>query len=131
MNVLDPLSTRAFLDRFNSFYDAVIRRIEYRFNVPEQRRATLIISTQDQQSDTGWSNVVIVIGKVSETAFREGNSTRQILSDGFHITWIDGFAWCDFSPYSSKIDSLDDLRKSDFYVAGESFAWQTEPYSEA
>jgi hypothetical protein len=130
MNKLDETLLREFLDRFNSFNDAVVRRVGYCYDASGHRQATLTISTQDQQSDAGWSNVVIVIDNVSEIAFREGKSTRQILSDGLAVCWFDGDVWCDLSPYSSEPDTVDDFRRSDFYVVGEALAWRVEQYSE-
>src|SRR4051812_25671983 len=103
MNKLDQPSLREFLDRFNSFNDAVIRRVEYHYGASGRRQATLTISTQDRQSDAGWSNVVVVIGNVSEIAFREGKSTRQVLWDGLAVAWFNGDVWCDLSPYSSEL----------------------------
>ncbi len=130
MNKLDQPSHREFLDRFNSFNDAVVRRVEHRYGASGRRQATLIISAQDQQSEAGWSNVVLVIDDVSEIAFREGKSTRQVLSDGLTIAWINGDVWCDLSPYSSEPATVDDFRRSDFYVSGEALTWRTDQYSE-
>ena len=76
------------------------------------------------------SNVIIVIENVSEIAFREGNATRQILSDGLTVCWFDGCVWCDLSPYGSEPDTVEDFRRSDFYVVGKTFSWQVEQYSE-
>ena len=130
MNKLDQPSLREFLDRFNSFNDAVVRRVEYRYGASGRPQATLTISTQDQQSDEGWSNVVVVIENVSEIAFREGKSTRQVLSDGLIVAWFNGDVWCDLSPYTSEPASVNDFRRSDFYVVGEALSWRIDQYSE-
>ena len=130
MHQLEESSLRQFLDRFNSFNDAVLRRLEHRYSASGRRQATLTISTQDQQSDAGWSNVVIVIDNVGEITFREVKSTRQVLSDGLSIAWFDGDVWCDLSPYSSGPITVDDFRRSDFYVSGGSVTWRTEHFCE-
>jgi hypothetical protein len=62
--------------------------------------------------------------------FREGGSTRVILSDGLTLRIIEAKIWCDFSPYCSEPDSVDDFRKSDFYVVGASVRWEVQPYCE-
>jgi hypothetical protein len=130
MNKLDQLAVREFLDRFNSFNDAVVRRVEFRYGASGRRQATLTISTQDQRSDVTRSNVVIVIDNVSESGFREGKSTRQVLSDGLTVAWFNGEVWCDLSPYAQEPTSVEDFRRSDFYVAGEALTWRTAPYRE-
>lgn len=130
MNMLDQSSVRTFLDRFNSFNDAIVRRIEHRFGVSGHQRTTLTVSSQDEQSETGWSNVVIVVENVFEITFREGKSTRQILSDGLTISWFKDDVWCDLSPYASNPAAVNEFRRSDFYVAGKSLTWRVEEYSE-
>jgi len=130
MNRLDQSSAHEFLNRFNSFNDAVVRGVEYRYDASGFRRMTLTVSTQDMEADTGWCNVIVVINKVSEIAFREGLSTRQILSDGLTLSWFNGKVWCDLSPHASEPVTADDFRRSDFYVVGESFAWRVEQNGE-
>jgi len=127
---MDPSFTHEFLGRFNSFNDAVVRRIEHRYDASGGQRTTLTISTQDMEADAGWCNVIVVIDKVSEMAFREGLSTRRVLSDGLTIAWLNGKVWCDLSPYASDPVTADDFRRSDFYVVGESFAWRAEQFGE-
>lgn len=80
------------------------------------------------EADTGWCNVVIAIDDVSEIRFREGLSTRRVLSDGLTIAWFNGKVWFDLSPHASDPAAADDFRRSDFYVVGESFAWRAEQY---
>ena len=130
MNHLQQQSLREFLERFNSFNDAVVRRVEFRYVASGRRQATLTISTQDQCSDSGWSNVIIMIDNVSEIAFREGKSTRQVLSDGLTVVWFDGDVWCDLSPHTSDPSTIDEFRRSDFYVVGAALSWQADQYSE-
>jgi hypothetical protein len=130
MDTLEPGKESDFLDRFCSFNDAVVRRLEHRYEASGRRQAILTVSARDQESGQGWSNVVIVIDGVSEIGFREGKSTRQVLSDGLILTWFQGHVWCDLSPYTSEPGSIDDVRRSDFYVAGEVLKWRSEPYSE-
>jgi hypothetical protein len=130
MFTLDLSSLPEFLERFYSFNDALIRRVEHRYLASGGRETTLTISGRDQQSSTGRSNVVVVISEVSEICFREGNSTRQVLSDGMTVAWFDGVVWCDLSPYTSEPDSIDDFRKSDFYVVGKVLTWRIEAYGQ-
>jgi hypothetical protein len=130
MNDLSFASVHEFLGRFHSFHDSVVRRVEHRYSPSGQRQTTLTISAQDQQSGTGWSNVIVQINDVLEIGFREGKSTRQVLSDGMTIVWLDGDVWCDLSPYASEPASADDFRQSDFFVAGKALSWRVDQYSE-
>jgi hypothetical protein len=130
MDTLEPSKSPDFLDRFCSFHDAVVRRLEHHYEASGRRQTILTVSAQDQESGQGWSNVVLVIDGVSEIGFREGQSTRQVLSDGLILTWFNGHVWCDLSPYTSEPSSIDDVRRSDFYVVGEVLRWRSEPYSE-
>lgn len=129
MYKLDPSTLSGFMERFDSLNDAVIQRIEHFYATSSCQQTCLTLSGWDHEVDAGRSDIVIVIDGVSEIVFREGKSTRQVLSDGLTVAWIDGSVWCDFSPYTSEPASLDDLRRSDFYVVGKSLTWRTEDYS--
>lgn len=130
MPILDSTGLSAFLNRFCSFSDAVVRRLEHRYFASGRQRTTVTVSSQDQQATQGWSNVVIVIDDVSEVVFREGMTSCQVLSSGLYITWLDGNLWCDFSPYTSQPSSVEDLRRSDFYVVGKVLTWDVEQFSD-
>ncbi len=130
MDKLEESAIGGFLDRFNSFNDAIVRRVEHHYCASGQQQATLTLSSQDQQADTGWSNVVIVVDRVAEILFREGKSTRQILSDGLNVAWFEGNVWCDLSPYCADPETIDEFRRSDFYISGQVISWRVEPYRE-
>jgi hypothetical protein len=128
MEPLNKDTLRRFLDRFYSFNDAVIRRLELHYATGHNRVA-VTLSAQDQQSSQGWCNVVLVVEDVSEIAFREGKATCQVLSSGLVVTWFDENVWCDFSP-DLEPETTDEFRQSDFYVVGRTLSWRAEPYSE-
>lgn len=132
MHILTSESRADFLTRFCSFNDAVIRRIVYCYLSAGSHRMTVELSVQDQQEPQGWSNIILILTDVSEISFREGESTRQVLSDGLILVIINDQVFCDFSPYSSDASeqSLDDLRRSDFYAIGSTILWDVRPYSE-
>jgi hypothetical protein len=130
MTILTESTLVDFLDRFNSFNDAIIRRIDHRYGASGQQQTTLTLSTQDKQSEVGWSNVVIVMDNVAEILFREGASTRQILSDGLTVAWFQGNVWCDLSPYCTDPETMEDFKQSDFYISGQNITWSVESYCE-
>jgi hypothetical protein len=130
MHTLAQQDAPSFLERFYSFNDALLRRVEHSYSPSGHKQTTITISGRDQQSETGRSNVTLVIHDVSEIGFREGKDTRQVLSDGLTVAWFDERVWCDFSPYATEPESLDDFRRSDFYVVGKGLSWRTAPYGE-
>lgn len=129
-NLLTQATVSAFLTRFNSFNDGVLRQVVHRYRRSKLPEALVTISTKDQQADIGWSNVVLAVEEVSEILFREGGSTRQILSDGLHVAWFGDDVWCDLSPYGPEPETMEDFRQSDFYIVGRQLAWRVEAYSE-
>jgi hypothetical protein len=131
MNTLSGDSIDSFLSRFGTFNDSVLRKVEHRFAANGSRQAEVVISAQDQRVELGWSNVIISFADVFEFLFREGKSTRQVLSDGLKIVLLDGKLWCDFSPYSTEGESIDDFRRSDFYVVAAGINWDVVGYSES
>lgn len=130
MRTVEPDTLPGFLTRFCSFYDSVIRRFEYCYCRGGTQQLTIELSAQDLEAAQGWSTVILVLSDVSEILFREGGSTRVVLSDGLSLQWIDNQLWCDLSPYSSEITSIADLRRSDFYAVGSTMMWKVETYSE-
>jgi hypothetical protein len=130
MTPLSPDHTSKFLERFVSFNDALLRSVTHSYFPDGTQISSLSLSAKDIDSSDGWSNVTLVIFDVKEIVFREGPSTRQILSDGLSVKWIDGRVWCDFSPYASNPQNESDFRRSDLFVAGTHAAWTVGPYTE-
>jgi hypothetical protein len=132
MLTLEPRSLATFLNRFSSFNDAVLRTAEFRFRSSSngKRRSIVTLSAQDHESGQGWSNVKIVIEEVSEFVLQEGKATCQILSDGLFIKWFGDVVFVLFSGDNCEPVTIDDFRRSTFYVAGRSFSWEASVYSE-
>jgi hypothetical protein len=123
------LASRAdFLSRFYELADSVVRRVEFTYT--PGRRLTVVLSAQDSLAPDGWSNVRIVVHGVREFTLREGKSTCVVTSYGFLIEWFDGTIALDFSPATDYPAGMEDIRRSDFYVAGERAFWEVGPYSE-
>lgn len=130
MDLLSEQDLPAFLSRFASFDDGVIRKVEHRYGQHGVQRTSVIISVMDQQAQKGWSNVTLVMDGVSEFVLREGRTTCVVLSFGVCFRWIDGKIWCLLSPYSFESEFIDDFRRSDFYVVASSIAFSVSKYSE-
>jgi hypothetical protein len=130
MPTVQPRDLAEFLDRFLSFNDAVLRRVEHRFLSSGTQRCVVTLSAQDRESARGWSNVVVTVEQVSELTLREGKTSCQVLSDGVIIKWFEGVTFLVFSATASDPETVEEVRQSDFYVAGVSFAWEVGPFAE-
>jgi hypothetical protein len=130
MNSLTPDSLDVFLRRFYALNDGVIRRIEFAYQPSGTRQATVILSSQDSESPSGWSNLLLRFDAVSEFVLREGRSTCQILSEGVSIKWIRETLFISLSSSMDGPESLDDFRQSDCYAACDAISWEIMPYAE-
>lgn len=130
MNTITKETLGAFLHRFYDLSDSVLRRLEHQYLPSGLRRTTVTISVQDREADIGWSNLVLTIDKVVEVTFRERRRvSNQVLSDGLRVSYFEDVLFLDFSP-ASDVLTLEDIRASDFYVAGSVCSWLVQPYSE-
>ncbi|MFO0896577.1 MAG: hypothetical protein U0836_04010 [Pirellulales bacterium] len=128
MTELTPASRADFLSRFYELADSVVRRVELKYT--PGRRLTVVLSAQDSLAPDGWSNVRFLISDVKEFQLREGKSTCEVISYAFLIEWFDGAIVLDFSPETEHPGGMEEIRRSDFYVAGKQAFWEVGPYSE-
>ena len=121
IDLTDQGAIDALLERFSSFYDAVL--VEVHLELPRSsgdRRATVRLLAQDSEGE--WSSVTFVVQSLTEFTFAEGRSSNLVLSDGLGIHRIDGRTFLDLAPYTESPAGIDDLRRSSQYVAGGSCA---------
>lgn len=130
LNTLREEDAPDFLHRFDSFNDSVIRRIEHQYCKQDGQRTSVIISARDVMAPKQWSNVTFTASHVSELTLREGRTTCVVISFGIVLKWIDGKVWCAFSPYFTEMESIDDFRRSEFYLVASSISVTINPYSE-
>jgi hypothetical protein len=129
MQALTKETLPLFVTRFASLNDGVLRELRFKYSASGQKAISVIVSVQDLEAKEGWSNLVILVDEITETAFKEGRATCQVLSSGIVVAWLEAQVWCDFSPSLEPV-SIDDFRQSDFYVAGKRVSWEVEPYSD-
>lgn len=133
-NRMTPLtqdSTDAFLSRFYSFYDSVIRRIELTYEPDGSRILIVSIAVRDstQDANEGWVCVNFRLMGVSELGIRErANQTLQVLCNGLHLRWFGPSLGIDFGTLIDPPESMDELRMSDFFAASASASWGVGPY---
>jgi hypothetical protein len=117
IHLSDQVAIDALLERFSSFYDAVL--VEVRLELPRRssdRRATVRLLAQDGEGE--WSSVTFAVEALSEFKFAEGRSSNLVLSDGLGVHLLDGRTFLDLAPYTESPAGIDDLRRSSQYVAG-------------
>ena len=130
MNLLTADSLDAFLRQFYHLNDGVIRRLEFVYQPSGTRQVIVVLSSQDSDSPSGWSNLLLRLDAVSEFVLREGQTTCQILSDGMTIKWIDKTLFVSFSSSMAEPESDTDFRQSDCYAACHDLSWEIMPYAE-
>jgi hypothetical protein len=130
MNAIDPITKPRLLERFCEFSDAVLRKVQHTYLSTGKQMTEVTLSAMDKEAPDGWSNVVVRIRGVEELVFKEGRTTCQVLSNGLQIEWHEDIVYVDFSPYSTVAAGVEEIRKSDFYIGGETAEWWTTPYEE-
>ena len=135
MNLDQRERAQHFLEQFNHCYDGIVRRIQFRFAPAEPfGRAYLTLSVQrpiNRRIKNGWVNVRLAIREVEELALRESpQESFRVLSSGLQIGVFNGLLFFDFAPYSVSPRGLEDFRRSGCFIAGRSFSWSVEEYSD-
>jgi hypothetical protein len=124
-----------FLAKFNHCYDGVVRAIQLEFS-PSTAFGNALVTlsvchSETKTSQNEWVNVRLSISDVEEFSLRETpNEQSRVLSSGLQIGSFGELVFFDFAPYSVCPNGMEDYRRSGFYVAGHSFTWRVEPYSE-
>jgi len=124
-----------FLDRFNRFHDAVIREIHIVFGYRSQHRdaGVIILSVQDQQcpQNKGWVNVNLQFVNVREFSMtHSAEEYHQVISDEIHIQHLNGLFFVDLGASIDQPNTIDQFKKSRFYLACESIQWNVVAYTE-
>lgn len=88
MTTLIESDIPAFLDRFNSFNDAVLRELKISYKDNGNLNISVAIATQDvnEKENDGWVCVRLDILNVADFCFSENAKfSNQVLSQGIHI----------------------------------------------
>ena len=131
MTTLNQNTTGEFLDRFYSFNDAVLRKLEVSYAEGGERSATVWIATRDAKETTnsGWVCVRLVISQVQDFCFSDAaNTTAAVFSNGVHVCWFGGIIGLDFSHFVNPPESVAELKSSRFFAIGSSAEWIVESY---
>ena len=131
MTALNKLTVSEFLNRFYSFNDGVLRKIEVSYMDNGRRNVSALIATRDanENQNDGWVCVRLVISQVADFCFSEtAKSSAQVLSQGIHICWFDDNIGIDFGHFIDFPSSLAELKSSSCFAVGLSLEWAVEPY---
>jgi hypothetical protein len=129
---LSPSNLRLFLDRFQDFYDAVIRQAQVNFmNGHRRTHVTVVLSVQDKETvvNRGWVNVTLNIEDIEKIKLLEGKTTCVVLSGGLQGGFFNDNIYLSFCS-SWKPENKDEFEDSDFFVAGKKCTWFTSTYAE-
>ncbi len=129
---IEALSAPAFLARFESANDGILRTVHYQLAAGGSRsRLVVELSVQDVEAEGGWSNLVLSADDVREMSLKDGRASVQVLSGGMSLSWHDGLLYCDLSPYASESTTLEDIRRSGFFFAARECTWEAKPYGDS
>lgn len=125
------------LSRFYYCYDGLLRSAEVVYHEGGERtNVYIVVSAIDSQSndDEGWCNLHLEVHDVQELRMTEEGPRGgyEVLSGGIAAALFDGLYYFDFTLGVDPEDNdlrIEEFRRSEFYVAGRSFAWHTAPYT--
>lgn len=132
MDQFPSVWTQIILSRFHDFDDALVRDVRIVIGPSrESRKAVIALEARDIESeaDEGWGQVVLKVAGLTEYRLVENElESHYVLSLGLKIKLLDGIYFFDFGPDTDEPETLDDFRRSGFYVAGRDFSWVVKPY---
>lgn len=131
MTLLNNESVIAFLGRFDSFNDAILRTIEISYAKGGSRRICIYVGTRDTSvpENEGWVTVCLIIDQVSDFCFADvAKETIAVLSAGIHISWFGPLVGIDLGHFVDPPESVEELKTSRVFVTGASIGWTTGPY---
>ncbi|MCP4597139.1 hypothetical protein [Neptuniibacter sp.] len=133
MEELTFSNASTFLQRFQSFHDALVREARMQFMTKHSlTRAEVTLSVQDtgKKSNESWVNLTFKIDNVASFKLLEGPKTTCVVITELKIGFFEDKIYLDFSPYTEKPEGVGDFEKSDFLIAGERCVWVMSPYTE-
>ena len=134
MKNLEAREIAGLRNRWNHFYDGVIRKINIVFSRPiTPCKIEITISTKcNELEKPDWVNVLFVIDDVQDFTIRDGaQGCYQVLSSGLHILHEQGRVLLEFDDYSDAGPaSIATTKSSNFYIIGKSVGWEEQPYAE-
>lgn len=128
MNTLTPESLQYFLDRFLTFYDAVLRSCAMEVSTHTNKLSCdICIEAQDDESPSGWSTVTLRLHGLKIVHLDRQASGIEVLSFGLQVFFLHDTVRVYLDP-DPVHESMLELRDSLAYVIGTSLQWKAEFY---
>lgn len=131
MNTLNQQEAAAFLERFYSFTDAVLRKVEIAYANDGGRTVKVWVATRDAKAmaNDGWVCVRLVVSRVQDFCFADtANTTAAVITNGIHLCWFSGSVGLDFGHFVDPPEDLIELKSSRLFVIGTLASWIVEAY---
>ena len=123
-----------FLNRFSSFFDAVVRELQVVYRQNNQTViVSLMLSARDVETpeNDGWVDVLLRIEGVTEFRFADSQkASYQVLSDGLKILPIREGLFFDLGFFDELPSDFDELALSQHYAFGTGFTWEVRTYAD-
>lgn len=98
-----------FFERFNRCFDGVIEGVSINYSEGVKNPiVNIIIQTQDEEAEDGWSSLVLCLHEVINLRFEEGKASYRVLSDGLVAKNLDEGLWgVGFDEEQEEEESID------------------------
>ncbi|HEY8599927.1 MAG TPA: hypothetical protein VIL85_15930 [Thermomicrobiales bacterium] len=136
--ILSAANVAAFLDRYQHFYDGLLRRLQLHFARSQDAQCgsephgvTIECSVIENSSTAtdSWVNIIMDIEEVSEIRLILGNHTWTVLSGGLSIGFIGDNTYLAFN--EDEAVTREDFIRSNFLIIGKRCTWTIRPYRES
>jgi hypothetical protein len=120
-----------FLERFASFDDCLLRKIEIAYERDPSRSVSVWIEARDyeKKAEEVWVCVHLRLRGAWDYYFADqSNVTAEVLSNGLHFLWLDRTIAIDFGSLTDQPENLIELKTSTMFAIGEMLEWQFETY---
>jgi hypothetical protein len=127
----------AFLDRFQHFFDGLIRSVRVQFGRPQDKQCggephgvLVECSVVDSQAlpPGSWVNIVLDVEAVSAMRLIRGNQTWSVLSEGLSVGFFDDSVYLAFD---DQMTARDEFMRANFLIVGERCVWSVVPNRES
>ena len=111
-------------DRFNQCYDGLIENISIVYS--DKARwpdVTLIIETQDNLEESGWSKLSLRLIEVREMRIMEGKSSYRVLSEGIILVPLGNWWGIGFEDSVENTKTVKEFIQSSFYFVSTCIEW--------
>lgn len=128
--ILTPQSLPTFRERFQNFYDGVIRRLAFEFTRDAAKRTAQVdVMIPDKALNGDWAICTLTVSDLDEFIVQHGRLSFLVLSDGVKYVWAENKVFVDFATVEDE-PTVAEIRSGGFYLAGRVVSWSARPLSE-